>query len=86
MKTYPVLSIDAWGNENDGYEWNAWSRAGEISIDINSDPESILNSMADAGFIRNPHLGDIEDDEFNLVIVNKLTREPLFAIEYGSQI
>jgi hypothetical protein len=24
IKTFPVLSIDAWGNETDGYEWNQW--------------------------------------------------------------
>ena len=26
-----ILSIEAWGNKKDGYEWNNWFTAGEIS-------------------------------------------------------
>ena len=26
-----ILSIDAWGNEHDGYDWNAWYQVGTIS-------------------------------------------------------
>jgi len=31
-------------------------------------------------------LGDVDDDGYNMVIVDKVTREPIFAIEYGSTI
>ena len=83
-KTYSVLSIDAWaGDEPGSWDWNSWHDAGKVSLDIDAEPHEILAAMADAGFIRNPELGDVEDDQYNLVIVDKASREPIFAIVYG---
>lgn len=84
MTIYSVLSIDAWADGGDGWTWNQWFNAGTIDVDLAADSAAILQAMADAGYIKNPQLGDIEDDQYNLVIVNKETREPIFAIEYGS--
>ena len=84
--TYKVLSIDAWAEGEDGWTWNAWYSVGEIVVDIDGEPEYILDRMKAKGFIRNPSLADIEDDQYNIVIVDKFSREPLFAIEYGSTI
>lgn len=84
MTIYSVLSIDAWADGDDGWTWNQWFNAGTIDVDLAADSAAILQAMADAGYIKNPQLGDIEDDPYNLVIVNKETREPIFAIEYGS--
>lgn len=86
MKTYKVLSIDAWGNQEDGYDWNQWYNAGTIDLDINASNEVILKAMFDNGYITNSDLGDVDDDQYNLVIIDKETREPLFAIEYGNSI
>jgi hypothetical protein len=86
MQTFKVLSIDAWGNADEGYEWNQWFNAGHIDIDVNADHQTILQAMQTEGFINYPEFGDIEDDGFNLVIVDKQTRQPFFAIEYGSTI
>ena len=84
MKTYKVLSIDAWGNEDDGYEWNQWFNTGTIDLaDLNASNDEILYRMEEEGFITRANKGDIDDDGYNLVIVDKQTREPLFAIEYG---
>jgi hypothetical protein len=84
-KTYKVLSIEAWGNETDGYAWNQWFNVGTIALDINAHHAQILERMESEGFITNASLGDIDDDQYNLVIVDKETREPIFAIEYGSE-
>ena len=84
-KTYQVLSIDAWA-DSDSWTWNTWYKAGEITLDIDSPNDEILSLMYQEGFITNPQEGDIEDDQYNLVIVDKKTREPIFAIEYGSTI
>jgi len=86
MKTYKVLSIDAWGTPEDGFEWNQWFNAGEIELDINASNDEILYRMEEEGFITRASGGDIEDDQYNLVVVDKETREPFFAIEYGSQL
>lgn len=83
---YNVLSIDAWGNQNDGYEWNNWFNVGSIEIDINSSELSIMQTMFDAGYITDSNGGYVNDDQYNLVICDSETHEPLFAIEYGSTI
>jgi hypothetical protein len=86
MKTYKVLSIDAWGNPDEGYEWNQWFNAGQIKLASIEDDDMILRELQDQGFITDASKGDIEDDQYNLVVVDKVTREPIFAIEYGSTI
>lgn len=84
-KKYQVLSIDAWADsEPNSWTWNQWFNAGNIELDINAPEHEILAAMNDAGFIRNPELGDIDDDGHNLVIVDKVTREPIFAVVYES--
>ena len=85
MNTYKILSIDAWGNPDEGYEWNQWFDVGTVELNIDSPANVILKTMSESGFIRNPELGDVKDDGYNLVIVNKETREPVFAIVYGNQ-
>lgn len=86
MNTYKVLSIDAWGNDEDGWDWNQWFHAGEIDIDINADDSTVLRAMHEGGWLRtaDPALVRVVDDQYNLVIVAAGTGEPLFAIEYGS--
>ena len=86
-QTFKVLSIDAWaGNEPNSWDWNNWYNAGTVDIDINASKDVILQAMLDKGFITQIEGGDVEDDQYNLVIVDKSTREPIFAIEYGSQV
>lgn len=84
--TYKVLSIDAWAEGDESWAWNNWFNAGSVDLDINADTSTILNTMCEAGYITQTEGGDVEDDQYNLVIVDKATREPLFAIEYGSTI
>ncbi|NBT33371.1 MAG: hypothetical protein EBT13_16140 [Rhodobacteraceae bacterium] len=84
IKTFPVLSIDAWTDGDDGWTWNNWYRAGTVDVDINAGTDAILHAMYDAGFITRTDGGDVDDDQYNLVIVDAETREPLFAIEYGA--
>lgn len=85
-----ILSIDAWGNNKDGYEWNAWYKIGTIdkavfeSLDTN---RKILKYMRDNDFLSEQSKGilSIEDDQYNVVICRKSNRKPLIAIEYGPE-
>lgn len=88
IQTFPVLSIDAWGNPEEGYEWNQWFHVGSIDLDLKNEDQDIIQLMIDEGYLKegSKDLGEVEDDGFNIVILNKVTREPLFAIEYGSSI
>jgi hypothetical protein len=79
---YKLLSIDAW-RDNDGWTWNNWSLLEEdIYIDPAATTRAILKSL------RNSYLSDqskgrvtIEDDGYNLVILDRSTHEPIFALE-----
>ena len=84
IQTFPVLSIDAWGNLEDGYEWNQWFNVGSIDIDLDAEDRQIIQAMVNAGYLTSAALesAEVEDDGFNIVILDKETREPVFAIEY----
>jgi hypothetical protein len=88
IKTFPVLSIDAWGNLEDGYEWNQWFNVGSIDLDLDAEDRDIIRAMVNAGYLTALALesAEVEDDGFNIVILDKETREPVFAIEYGPTI
>ena len=85
-----ILSIDAWGNKKDGYEWNEWYTIGEISkedfekLDSN---RKLLKFMRKEGFLSEQSKGKviIEDDDYNIVFKSKASDKPYFAIEYGPE-
>ena len=51
LKTLPVLSIDAWGNPEDGYEWNEWFNVGTIDLDLDAENREIIQAMVNAGYL-----------------------------------
>jgi hypothetical protein len=81
-----ILSIDAWANE-DGWDWNNWWKVGEISKEefesLDTDEKIIEWFCKD--HVTFADLVDVEDDQYNVVIVDKSNRRPLFAIEYGPE-
>lgn len=85
-----VLSIDAWGNETDGYEWNNWFNVGEISKErfekLKTDKD-FGDWFFHNGFTTTNDIGQyyIDDDQYNIIICDKKTRQPIFAIEYGPE-
>ena len=88
VQTFPVLSIDAWGNLEGGYDWNNWFNVGTIDLDLDAENRDIIRAMVNAGYLTALALESaaVEDDGYNLVIIDKETREPVFAIEYGPTI
>jgi hypothetical protein len=85
MNRYRILSIDAW-RECEGYTWNAWYDAGDIDKNaIHWNARKLLKYFRDNGFLTEKSAGKcaIEDDQYNIVIIERSTRRPLFAIEYG---
>ena len=85
-----VLSIDAWGNKNDGYEWNNWFVVGAISkpefeyLACNKDKACWFKNN---GYTTSDDMRQItiDDDGYNIVICEKKSGQPLFAIEYGRE-
>jgi hypothetical protein len=84
MNAYKVISIDAWGNAEEGYDWNNWQLAGFVEIDLNASEQDILEAMVRHGHITYAEGLTVEDDQFNLVIKDAKTGEPFYAIEYGT--
>ena len=85
-----VLSIDAWGNKKDGYQWNNWFKVGEIAkedFEALKTDKQYATWFKDSGFTTSDDMRRIliEDDQNNIVICEKKTGRPLFAIEYGPE-
>lgn len=87
-----VLSIDAWnyGDEENEYcwQWNAWYNVGDITkqeFERIEREEGFITWFIGQGYVMNyPDRLEIDDDQHNIVIQDKETSEPLFAIEYGN--
>ena len=88
IQTFPVLSIDAWAEPDGGWTWNQWFNVGNIDLDLDAEDRQIIQAMVNAGYLTSAALESavVEDDDYNIVILDKETREPVFAIEYGSTI
>lgn len=85
-KTYRILSIDAWREDN-GWTWNNWFHVGDFDLPQFLDSNrKILQFMRESGYLTEYSKGRcaVDDDGYNVVILDRATREPLFAIEYGN--
>lgn len=88
-KTLRILSIDAWADGEGGWQWNQWYNVGEISGEcLTWSNRKLLRYFRDEGYIKFDTNGKvtIEDDQYNLVVMERSNRRPLFAIEYGNLI
>lgn len=85
---FKVLNIDAWtGMEENTWQWNNWFNFGEYDENEYGElnKENALKYFADQ--LANPskvNEYDVDDDQYNLVLIRKDTLEPILAIEYGS--
>lgn len=85
-KKYKVFSIEAWaGMEEGSWEWNNWFYVGELEL-TDSELNNPIERLIQEGFLKESarERGAVDDDGHNVVIVDKETREPIFAIEYGN--
>lgn len=84
-RTYKVLSIDAWGNGNDGWEWNNWHTVD--TLETLPDESKAIDVLIERGLLipKARELCDVEDDQYNIVICDKRDGCPIYAIEYGNE-
>lgn len=86
-----ILSIDAWA-DGDGWQWNSWYEAGTISdaefdaITAKGD-KAIAKWFYDNGYTTTADMRKItiDDDQYNIVLCEKKSGMPVFAIEYGDR-
>lgn len=84
-----ILSIDAWKTP-EGWTWNNWCKVGEIEkaeFEKLDTTRKVLSYMREWGYLSDWSKGRVavQGDQYNVVIVDKNTHEPLFAIEYGPE-
>ena len=84
-----VLSIDAW-KEDGGWTWNDWRKVASIPLEaLHWKPRKIIGYLRnDLGLLSDASKGKVSvfDDQFNLIVVEKATNRPLYAIEYGQHV
>lgn len=85
-----VLSIDAWGNKKDGYDWNQCYTVGTIdkaTFETLKTDKQVAQWFCANGFTTTSDMRSIaiDDDQCNVVICEKKSGQPLFAIEYGPE-
>lgn len=80
-----ILSIDAW-REGDSWTWNNWFYVGDIHKDcLNWSTRKLLKYFRDEGFLAESSVRrvGVNDDQYNIVLLDRRTLRPLYAIEYG---
>ena len=85
-RTVSILSIDAWGNSEDGFDWNSWHKVGEVNLaKLDTSEQGILSYMCSQGYTTsdNVSLVMVDDDQYNYVVCDRDSGQPLFAIAYG---
>jgi hypothetical protein len=86
-KTIAILSIDAWAEGENGWTWNQWFKVGECTLETCDLPEAeIIRFMINEGYLSEQAVEGcvVDDDQYNVVICDAETLEPLFALEYGA--
>jgi hypothetical protein len=88
-ETFRILSIDAWKGCEGGWDWNNWHAVGRAPVEtLSFSKRRLLSWMRSQGFLSPLSAGRVavDDDGYNIVIVDRSNAQPLFAIEYGSAI
>ena len=84
---YTLLSIEAWRDNADGWFWNNWFKIDTLYLsDEQVKPRQLFKLLRELGILLDTSKGKLylDDDQYNLVICNKGTREPVLALDYGS--
>lgn len=85
---YKILSVEAWRDPEGGWTWNAWYDTGErYESHWPKTPREVFARLRELTLLSEASKGNmaLEDDGYNLVVTNRNTREPIFAIEYGAE-
>lgn len=88
-KMVSLLSIDAWRDTEGGWQWNNWHKVATVPASMaDMNPRALLKQMRMDGYLRADSAGRcaVEDDGYNVVIVDRANRCPVFAIAYGEAI
>lgn len=88
MLTYTVLSLDVWGNEEDGFEVNDRCRVGTIDLDESLNSDDVLRELDGAGYVHASlcEVNDAIGDEYTLHIDSAQNGRPLLQLELQEEV
>jgi hypothetical protein len=70
------------------WEWNAWYNVGtfEGPVSLLDDDKALIEWFISEGYVNEKARKgcEIDDDQYNIVLKEKKTGKPMYAIEYGS--
>lgn len=79
------------GSEGKNWTWNNWFHVADFNGELNEktamkyfEEEMFTGNLVDDDKFSD--VFEIEDDQYNLVLIRKKDQMPLYAIEYGSQV
>ena len=76
---FEIRQLDAWGNKEDGFEWNDSFHIGFFETSAKNEKQAFRNALVKYGISFMPHKTKICDDGYILELQNRKTKEPLFA-------
>lgn len=80
-----LLSVEAW-REPEGWTWNNWYEVDTLPQDcLTWSTRKLLAELRSRGWLSEASKGGVtvEDDYYNMIILDSSNRRPLYAIEYG---
>ena len=83
-----LLSIDAWADA-DGWQWNDWHKIASVPVGTaDLSPRKLFRFLRSEGYLSASSVGRVavEDDQYNIVIIDSSNHRPLYAIAYGEAI
>lgn len=86
LNSFRVLSIDAWRGVEGGWDWNDWRGVGYAPVEtLNYTPRRLLAWFRSEGYLSAQSAGcvAVQDDGYNITIIDRRNGCPLYAIEYG---
>ena len=80
---FRVWSLEAWGNEEDGFTVNDRREVGKISV-ANTENRTLFRALGNAHYLSGhdgPNAVDFDGDEEMILVEDAITGEPLFQLE-----
>lgn len=74
------------GDHFDSWTWNAWYKVQTLPLAVcDLKPAEVIEALISEGLLNDCARTecDVEDDGYNVVILKKSNRKPLFALAYG---
>lgn len=92
-ETWDVISLDVWGNPDDGFEINDMHKAGTVQLQAEPTKEQIVRAMKRENWLKKGvrsariAIDDFGDDEYpQIALEDSRTGEPIFHLRRETKV